>query len=395
MGSLVDVERNAEDPRTRRPFVEPEGFPNSYVRGASLLYCRVGVQVEQSREANSVGKVQAQIYAEPIIPEGGTAFGGPVTVRVVENEGQFREYMKDLSVDGSRRDWGAMVLHAKPVTTPKAQASASGTVESSENTKTAKSPTKQGAIGGHGGGGVFAESHFHSAGYQAIELIRLTNLTPLLWVRVDPAGLYAGRISVVQPDACLAEQLFHDGDAAAQVDALRQLAERPLRIQGSVKVTTVYDVSIHDLPVRVLGDCLRGSPALHSSLPHTPAVRRLAALAIAQWQNNKAPQSKDAVGTDSWLGIDLLIQYFRERFYSSSVVMPMKFTRLAVRNSEAEARAASAANEGGAGNPKPSYDDSFQYLDALDEGDERAAALEDASDVETGTLQVELPASVF
>ena len=49
-------------------------------------------------------------------------------------------------------------------------------------------------------------------------------------------GLYGGRISVFQPDACLAEMLFHDGDACAQIEALRALAERPLRIQGSVKV---------------------------------------------------------------------------------------------------------------------------------------------------------------
>ena len=95
-------------------------------------------------------------------------------------------------------------------------------------------------------------------------------------------GLYGGHISVFQPDACLAEQLFHDGDAGAQIDALRALAERPLRVHWSGKVKTVYDVNVSELPVRLLGDCLRGSPALHSSLPHTPAVRAQAALAIAQ-----------------------------------------------------------------------------------------------------------------
>ena len=101
-------------------------------------------------------------------------------------------------------------------------------------------------------------------------------------MRVDPAGQYGGRISVFQPDACLAEQLFHDGDASAQVEAIRALAERPLRVQVVGKVTTVYDVNVSELPVRVIGDCLRGYPALHSSLPHTPAVRAQAALAIAQ-----------------------------------------------------------------------------------------------------------------
>jgi hypothetical protein len=38
-------------------------------------------------------------------------------MRVVENEGSFREYVKELTPDGSRRDWGASFLHAKPVTT--------------------------------------------------------------------------------------------------------------------------------------------------------------------------------------------------------------------------------------------------------------------------------------
>ena len=134
-GTLVDVERDAQDPRTRKTYVDPEGFPNSYVRAASMLHCRVGVQVEQqsrdttgthaagvsSAAAANQKSTQCQIFAEPIIPEGGVAFGGPITVRVVENEGQFREYEKDLPMDGSRRDWGSMVLHANPVSTPQAQ----------------------------------------------------------------------------------------------------------------------------------------------------------------------------------------------------------------------------------------------------------------------------------
>jgi len=396
VGTLVDVERHAEDPRTRRPFIDPEGFPNSYVRGASSLYCRVGVQVEQSRDGSSQAQsaaliakgIQLQVYAEPIIPEGGIAYGGPVTLRVIENEGQFREYVKDLSPDGSRRDWGATFLHAKPVTTAKAQTAASGTLEtnasaSKDGSKVSGAESgKSATLGASGASNVFTESFFHSGGYQAIELIRLTNLTPLLWVRVDPHGLYGGRFSVFQPDACLAEQLFHDGDAAAQVDAMRALAERPLRIQGSVKVSTVYDVNVAELPVRVLGDCLRGSPALHSSLAHTPAVRAQAALTIAQWQNNKAPPSKDNVGADSWIGINLLVQYFRERFYSNAVVMPVKFSRLVIKKSESEVRQAPNQAEGSAPNSQPSYDDSYQYLDAFEEGEERAAALDDAEEVE-------------
>jgi hypothetical protein len=382
LGTLVDVERHAEDPRTRRPFVEPEGFPNSFVRGASLLYCRVGVQVEQARDSTgtqgpTVGKgIQMQAYAEPVIPEGGLAFSGPITVRVIENEGQFREYVKDIVADGSRRDWGTTFLHAKPVTTVKAQTAASGTIEASSRT------SKEGSKSlGSVSSSIFTDSFFHSGGYQAIELIRLTNLSPLLWVRVDPMGLYAGRISVCQPDACLAEQLFHDGDAAAQVEAIRTLAERPIRIQPSSKVNAVYDVSVMELPVRVLGDCLRGSPALHSSLPHTPAIRSQAALAIAQWQNNKAPPSKDSVDADSWIGINLLLHYFRERFYSNSIIMPTKFSRLALKKSDVEMNQAAAANES-AGANQPTFDDAYEYLDILEAGEERAAALEDADQVE-------------
>ena len=222
LGTLVDVERESKDPRSQRPFVEPEGFPNSYVRGASELFLRVGVHVEPAREGTGQSQtgiakgIQMLSYAEPVIPEGGIAFGGPVTVRVVENEGQFREFVKEMTTDGSRRDWGSLFLHAKPVTLPKAQTAASGIIESaSVGTKDASknaddksgSSSKQGLGGTSGSRGAFTESYIHGGGYQAIELIRLTNLTPLLWVRVDPMGLYGGRISVFQPDACLAEQV--------------------------------------------------------------------------------------------------------------------------------------------------------------------------------------------
>ena len=386
LGTLVDVERNAVDPRSRRPFVDPEGFPNSYVRGSSSLYCRVGVLVEVARDATSsqsqsVAKgIQMQAYAEPVIPEGGIAYGGPITMRVVENEGQFREFVKDLNADGSRRDWGTTFLLAKPVTTTKAQTAAGGTIEGGgkDSGKLAGNGTP--TLEGREATRAFSETNFHRGGYQAIELIRLTNLTPLLWVRVDPMGLYNGKISVSQPDACLAECLYHDGDAAAQVDAIRALAERPLRIQSSTKVTAVYDVPVSELPVRVIGDCLRGSPALHSSLPHTPVVRSQAALAIAQWQNNKAPKSKDAVGLEHWVGATLLIQYFRERFYSNGVVMPVKFSRLVLKKNAAEVAQTAAASEGAA--IKPQKGDDYLYLDSLEAGEERAEAVEDAEKIE-------------
>lgn len=279
----VDADPMSEDPRTRRPFMIPEGFPNSYVRGASMLFLRVGVDVElvkdNTNQSQSSKGIQLQAFAEPVVPEGGITYCGPITMRVVENEGSFREYVKDLAENGSRRDWGASFLHAKPVTTLKAQSAATGSIEpTSGKSEKPAVPSLYTPVTGSG----FDDEDFHAGGYQAIELIRLTNLTPLLWVRVDPANMYGGKISVCQPDACFAEQLFYDGDAAAQVNAIRALAERPLAIQGSGKVTVVYGVNVSELPVRVLGDCLRGTPALHSSLPHTPAVRAHAALAIAQ-----------------------------------------------------------------------------------------------------------------
>lgn len=193
--------------------------------------------------------------------------------------------------------------------------------------------------------------------------------------------LYGGKISVFQPDACLAEMLFHDGDAGAQVDALRALAERPSKIQGAVKVSNVYDVNIVELPVRVLGDCLRGTPALHSSLPHTPAVRAQAALAIAQWQNNKAPLHRNDMGQASWVGLQLLIQYFRERFYNSDTVMPVKFNRVVVKKNDAEA-AQATTNAEGAPALKAIEDDGYRYLDDFDEGAERAAVLEEVDEVD-------------
>ena len=45
-GNLVDIGRENYDSRFERKLVAPEGFPNSYVKGASGLYLRVGVHVE-------------------------------------------------------------------------------------------------------------------------------------------------------------------------------------------------------------------------------------------------------------------------------------------------------------------------------------------------------------
>jgi hypothetical protein len=391
-GTLVDVERDVKSSTTLRQFVEPEGFPNSFVRGASQLYLRVGTHVEQAGEpgggasGSGVKGIQLHLLAEPVIPEGGIVFDGPVTVRVVENEGQLREFVRTLSSDGSRCEWGPIFLHAKPVTTARQQTAASGAIEpGTATTKDGKqkpsgakerdTPVPKSLFAETSSGGVFTDTFLHNGGYQAIELIRLTNRTPLLWVRVDPMGLFGGRISVFQPDACLAEQLFHDGDAGAQVDAIRALAERPLRIQGSVKITAVYDAPVSELPVRLLGDCLRGSPALCNALPHTPAVRIQAAYAIAQWQNNKAPASVDSVGADLWLGVNLLIQYFNERFYNNGIIVPAKFNRIAMKKNEEESRTA-AGTEGGTGQGNAAVQDEYHYLDAVVEEDKISAILE-------------------
>ena len=91
--------------------------------------------------------------------------------------------------------------------------------------------------------------------------------------------------------------------------------------------------------------------------------------------------SKNSVGSDVWVGTNILGQYFRERFYSNSVVMPNKFTRLALKKSDAEVHTTAVATEGGALNSQPSYDDKHQYLDMLEDS-ERKEALKAAEAVE-------------
>ena len=153
---------------------------------------------------------------------------------------------------------------------------------------------------------------------------------------------------------------------------MRALAERPLKIQGSAKINNVHDVPITELPVRVLADCLRGSVALHCDLPHNPAVRAQAALVIAQWQNNKAPETRDVVGGSAWLGLDLLLQYFRERYYRGGVVLPVNFRRLVLHKHII----------GGASGANTTSDGGYQYLDALSDKEDRKHAIEFADEVE-------------
>ena len=76
-----------------------------------------------------------------------------------------------------------------------------------------------------------------------------------------------------------------------------------------------------------------------------------------------------------------MIQYFRERFFSSGVVMPTKFTRLALKKSEVDVHKTAAATEGGVPSSQPTYDDTYLYLDTLDES-ERKEALKAAESIE-------------
>lgn len=382
-GDLIDCSRKA---RGTIPS-QPEGFPNSFVRGSCGLYLRVGVHVESAAlgDQQNVKNLQAHVLAEPVIPEKGIAFGGPVTVRIIERGGQCREFVKVIESDGSRSDWGPITLYGDPVASVKSQVAASGTIESAQSAKKGASgrtaeeknslEVKKKSLFGPlaiVNKTAFDENLLHRGGYQALELIRLTNRTPLLWIRVDPHGVFDGRVALFQQDACLGEQLFHDGDALSQVEALRALAERPLRLQGAPKVKSLYDVPVEELPVHLLGDCLRGSVALHADLPHNPAIRAQAALAIAQWQNNKAPLTKNSVG---WVGLQLLVQYFNERFYKNGSITCAKFSRVCLKSVKGSQTNSTNTNS------HTTESDQYHYLDFFDE-DDRLSAIEQAHSTE-------------
>ena len=383
-GGLVDVTRKS---RGLIP-AQPEGFPNSFVRGSCGLYLRVGVHVEAASAGDQQLKsnnLQAHILAEPVIPDGGIAFGGPITLRIIERGGQCREFVRVIESEGSRSDWGPITLYGDPVTTSKKQLAASGAIEAGHNSKKSSrigkeeeskdaSHAKKSLLGTSSMSNypAFDDSLLHRGGYQALELVRLANRTPLLWVRVDPHGIFDGRIALFQQDACLGEQLFHDGDASSQVEALRALAERPLRVQGSVKVKSLFGVMVEDLPVHLLADCLRGSVALHADLPHNPAIRSQAAFAIAQWQNNKAPLTQNSVG---WVGLHLLVQYFNEQFYKNGNVVSPKFSRICLR-------ADTGADANNANNQTSTDSGEYQYLDMFTSEHARLNAIAIAKTVE-------------
>ncbi len=383
-GMLVDV---SSDTYGTMPS-QPEGFPNSYVRGCSGLYLRVGVHVEHvvvgEQQSSKSNQLQAQILAEPVIPEGGISFGGPVTIRIIERGGQCREFVKSIASNGSRTDWGPIFLHGEPVTSAKKQAAASGTIETAmkkssgnnkakgekEAVKEKRSLLGSASISTNSS---FDENQLHRGGYQALEIVRLTNRTPLLWVRVDPHNLFDGRIALFQQDACLGEQLFHDGDAQGQIEASRALAERPLRLQTS-KVKSLHGVSVSELPVRLLADCLRGTAALHADLPHNPTIRVQAALAIAQWQNNQAPVTKDTVG---WTGLQLLVQYLDERFLKDgSILSAPKYSRICCRMEVAR------KGQGNTSSEQSEDPNEYQYLDSFAKAEDRITVINDSVSIE-------------
>lgn len=211
------------------------------------------------------------VNAEPAIPSDGIAFGGPIHLRVVENENTCREFVRTLNLNSALCQWGPIVLYSNPVTSAKAQLAAIGhtgmdgtgpstsissganasnkvgttnkagpTAASGESNLSYKASAKETVLSKQKAYGVFTDNMLHLGGYQALELVRLTNRTPLLWCTMDPSGFYGGRIAISQPDACWGEMLFHDVNASGQIEAIRALAEKPSRIQGHVSVTSIF-----------------------------------------------------------------------------------------------------------------------------------------------------------
>jgi hypothetical protein len=210
------------------------------------------------------------VNAEPAIPSDGIAFGGPIHLRVVENENTCREFIRNLNLNSALCQWGPFVLYSNPVTSAKAQLAAfghaaidgtgpgksavaspnasnkvgtsnkAGTNSTSESMLNSNAHAKETNVFKQRAYGVFTDNMLHLGGYQALELVRLTNRTPLLWCAMDPGGFYGGRIAISQPDACWGEMLFHDVNASGQIEAIRALAEKPSRIRGQVNVTSVF-----------------------------------------------------------------------------------------------------------------------------------------------------------
>lgn len=125
--------------------------------------------------------------------------------------------------------------------------------------------------------------------------------------------------------------------------------------------------------------------------------------ALAQWQNNKAPNSHNAVGLDSWLGLHLLLLYFKERYYNQNdaYFMPAKFTRIVIKkgpevqtmtsssqsgSNDQSADASIAEEEAAVGTTASATaaagsNSEYLYLDSFDANDRRRL-IENAEDVQ-------------
>ena len=169
-GTLMDV-------RSDTTMVPPEGFPNSFVKGASSLKVRVGAYVEPAggvgadgqkgagAVATAAGATNLQVMVEPVIVEGASVFCGPIALRVIQNEGECREYVREISSDGSRSNWGPIFLTSNEVTTAKGQAAASGTIETSSSGKKSDGKAKAGVASGEKIS-AFNADQLHNGGYQ-------------------------------------------------------------------------------------------------------------------------------------------------------------------------------------------------------------------------------------
>mmetsp|Transcript_24305 Transcript_24305/g.29408 ORF Transcript_24305/g.29408 Transcript_24305/m.29408 type:complete len:109 (-) Transcript_24305:26-352(-) len=79
--------------------------------------------------STAVWGIHLHVFAEPVIAEGGIAFGGPITLRVVENKGQCPEFERVHKSNGGRCERGPIFLHPRDVTSQKQQTAASGAIE--------------------------------------------------------------------------------------------------------------------------------------------------------------------------------------------------------------------------------------------------------------------------
>ncbi len=81
--------------------------------------------------------------------------------------GQCREFIKTIPEDGSRVEWGPVFLHARPVSTPKQQLSASGISEASTTTGNATGASGENFGTINNSGTAFTNDQLHRGGFQA------------------------------------------------------------------------------------------------------------------------------------------------------------------------------------------------------------------------------------